>query len=334
MGTYTYGDSEGVYGLSFDMETGETGALELLVETQNPSYLTLLDEGAQILLVNEDVDGTVSLFNRSDNGYKFSAEVETEGSAPCYVAINENGLYSVANYSSGNVRFGSIGQNGFTSYKQVMYHRGTLGSNSERQESPHAHYASFSGNNAYAVDLGIDEVLFYENSERGFDQPQTALKLQKGDGPRHLEFHPNGKYVYVLNELSNTVVASQVDPQTGFFASFDRKSTLPEGFEGESYAADIHIDPSGKFLYCSNRGHESLAIFKIGEDGSLESLGHQSVMGKWPRNFTISPNGKWLLVANERSSNIVVFKIDEGSGRLKQLSEIKAPNPTCLKFGR
>jgi 6-phosphogluconolactonase len=186
----------------------------------------------------------------------------------------------------------------------------------------------------YAVDLGLDAIIAYPLDENGIaGEPHIAMNMDPGDGPRHLIFHPTKDLAFVINELSNSVVSMTVDPVSGTFEKIDKQSTLPEGYTETSYCADIHISDDGKYLYGSNRGHNSIAVFSISESGALILLETESVRGEWPRNFALSPDGKHLLVANQHTNNVTVFSIDPETGLLNYTgNELKVFNPVCLVF--
>ena len=336
VGTYTANESEGIYGLSFDPKNGEIGDKRLLAKTSNPSFLTQSADGQMVYAVNEDEKGMVSSFkwNEDRTGLKLMNQWPTNGMHPCYIDLEETtGSLAIANYSSGNVSFvklrgdGSLGSN-----LQVIQHSGK--GLTERQEGPHAHCTLFKGDNwLYAVDLGIDQIIAYPVEGNQLSDPHIALELEPGDGPRHLTFHPDQDMAFVINELSNTVVSLKLDGGNGLFEEISRSSTLPEGFTGESYCADIHVSKDGRFLYASNRGHNSIAVFAISAEGELRFLEAESVQGNWPRNFALSPNGEYLLVANQYSNNIVVLRIDKPSGLLSYTgNQVNVSSPVFLGF--
>ena len=216
------------------------------------------------------------------------------------------------------------------------------GPNRERQEGPHAHCIVLDRANrfAYSCDLGTDKIMIFRFDARSgklVPNEQPWVQVKSGAGPRHLAFHPSGKYVFVLNELNSTVTAFKRDQRKGSLKELETLSTLPADFSGTSWSADIHVSPDGRFLYCSNRGHDSIAIFKIDSlDGGLTGLtfmGHESTRGMTPRNFSIDPTGAFLLAANQRSDNIVVFRRDRKTGRLAATDHVvEVPAPVCLKF--
>lgn len=334
VGTYTQRGSEGIYELNFNDENGEIGLAGLVVKTENPSYLTISKDRSLVVAVNEMTEGTVSVFKQNGQAYEKVSGMATGGMHPCYIDFNEDETrLSIANYSSGNTSTMMIDMKGNLADLQVIDHLGDLGTNAERQEGPHGHFATFRGDDVISIDLGIDEVKRLSRIDESSQfEASSAFNVRPGDGPRHLEFHPKGELAFLITELTNYVVSLNVE-EDGTFTEIDRQPTLPSDFKEHSQAADIHVSPDGNFVYASNRGHESIAIMKILEDGKLEFIGTESTRGKWPRNFVISPNGKWLIVANEHTDNIVVFKRDLSTGMLEYSgNELELAAPTCLKF--
>lgn len=335
IGTYTDTDSEGIYTVVFDPDNGSLSEPQLLAASDNPSYLVINDDRTLVYAVNENKEGSVSAFNyKGDTALTLINKVSTFGAHPCYVDW-QDGVVAIANYSSGNGGIFRTGTNG--SLKKGLSEFQHFGSskNPERQGAPHAHFSRFSedGTLLYVIDLGIDQIMSYPVVDGKIGAAKTAMTLQRGDGPRHLVFHPSQQFVYIISELSNTITAATVNGETGAFTEFSRVSTLPEGHEADSYCADIHISQDGRFLYASNRGHNSIAIFAIAENGELSMVGTESTRGDWPRNFTLSPDDGFLLVANQNSDNIVVFERDEDTGLLKFTGfEVKVSKPVCLKF--
>lgn len=339
VGTYTGQGSEGIYRLEFDIFKGTLENKGLVVQATNPSFLAISKDRQKVFAVNETENGNVSSFkwNMERTSLELISQVPTNGDYPCYVELNSaESSVAIANYMTGNVGVYDLDKNGTIETDPYFGQHEGVGPNEARQEGPHAHCVRFSPKSKYmyAVDLGIDEVVKYSVIEDSISEPQTALKLEPGDGPRHLIFHPTQDIAYVISELSSTVVAAKVDRESGDLTVFDRVSTLPEGYEGESYCADIHISDDGKFLYASNRGHNSIAVFSL-EGGQMNLLETQNVKGDWPRNFALSPdaNNSFLLVANQKSDNIVVFKRNTESGLLTYNdNQIEISQPVCLKF--
>lgn len=339
VGTYTGATSKGIYRFQFNSVTGELTNDELVAVTENPSYLSISGDGNTVFAVNETDSGSVSSFRWNENKTQLDL-VDQQGSMgmhPCYVAINpKENLVAAANYSSGNIVLYKVNeQANFVSPPQFRQHKGS-GPVKPNQDAPRAHFSIFSthGDYLYVVDLGIDQVLMYPvNADGELGDGVVALQLDKGDGPRHLVFHPKKDLVFVVNELSSTVLAAQIDQKTGLMKRVDKQSTLPADYTDKSFCADIHISKDGQFLYASNRGHNSIAIFKVLEGGHLKMQGTENVQGEWPRNFTLSPNGKHLLVANQNSNNITVFDVDMETGLLHFTGQnVALERPVCLKF--
>jgi 6-phosphogluconolactonase len=267
-------------------------------------------------------------------------QVPSGGADPCYVSFDQTGKYlMVANYTGGNVSVFPIAPDGRIGLASAFVQHSGSGPNKERQEGPHAHYIATSADNrfAFAVDLGLDEVVVYR-----FDPAKGSLtpndppfaKLAPGAGPRHLAFHPNGKFAYVLNEVNSTVTAFAYDAKNGAFSSLQTLSTIPKDFTAHNDTAEIVVHPSGKFLYASNRGHDSIAEFNIDPvKGTLTLAGDFSTRGKTPRNFALDPTGKVLLAANQESNNIVVFRIDQFTGALAATGQVaQVPAPVDIVF--
>ena len=266
-------------------------------------------------------------------------QVPSGGAAPCYIALDRAGRNAlVANYTSGSVAVlrglpaGMIGPP-----IDIEQHAGS-GPNAAPQEGPHAHSINLdpAGRFAVAADLGIDRLLVYRYDAEAHtltpnDPPGVAL--EPGSGPRHLDFHPDGQHAYVINEMASTVTAFDYDPEAGVLSTIATVSTLPEDFDGQNTTADVHVHPSGKFLYGSNRGHDSIAIFRLDPaTGAPEPIGHEPTGGKTPRNFAIDPTGGYLLAANQQSGTIFVFRIDPETGGLQRVGSAEVPSPVCIKF--
>lgn len=339
IGTYTGEGSNGIYKAVFSTESGRLSAPELLVESENPSFITYSADRSKVYAVNETQPGSVSVFSWNEYGTRLNEvqKLESAGDHPCFVEVNEEmNLLAVANYSSGTITaYGLDSEGKLDGAPQTSTHVGD-GPFLPNQSSAHAHCSRFGpdGKYIYAADLGADKVFGYPvDSETGLGEQEVALELTPGDGPRHIAFHPERPQLFVINELSNTIVSAAIDSETGKLTAIDRKSTLPSLFEGKSYCADIHLSADGKFLYASNRGHNSIAVFSVSEEGMLTLLQTESVHGDWPRNFAISPDGRFLLVANQRSDNITIFRINPDNGMVRYTGqELNMSHPVCLKF--
>ena len=286
------------------------------------------DEEVAAYAIQKDT-GKLSLLNRQS----------ARGAASCYLQVDATGkTVLVANYSSGSVAAlpvkadGSLGE-----AASFVQHQGGSGVDPKRQDGPYAHSIIVSPENrfAYAADLGLDQILCY-----GLDAKTATLtpldppfvKAPPGAGPRHLTFHPNGKHFYAINELSNSVTRYDYVAATGALTQGATVSTLPEGFEGKSYCADLKITPNGTFLYGTNRGHDSIAIFRIGEDGTLTQTGIEPSLGKGPQNLLVTPDGKWLLCANMPGNNLAVFRIGEEGGLTPVGTPVEITSPSCIRL--
>lgn len=341
VGTYTDTGSKGVYTLQFDSETGILSAQELVAELPNPSYLYLSPDKNTLFAVQETDNfggkssGALSAYAvHGDMSLSLINTVATNGANPCHISGSPNGkTLSVTNYTGGNLALYEVAPGGKLSEAfQLIQHSGN-GPNKDRQEAAHLHSSQFinEGNTLLTADLGIDQLGVYDLADGKFTAAkQPFVVMNGGNGPRHFALSPDGKFVYVLNELSSTITT--IRTKKSDYKIIGEQSTLQHDFKGESYAADIHLTTDGKFLYTSNRGENSIAIFKRQPDGKLVHLGNESVRGDWPRNFTIDPSGKYLLVANQRSNNIVVFRINPITGKLSFVSQTTLPTPVCLVF--
>ncbi len=345
-GTYTDTTSKGIYVGAFDPAEGRLSGIELAAEAARPSFLALHPRRPLVYAVGEVSDyqgkktGVVRAFAIEASGkLRLLGAQPSGGAGPCHVAVDPTGrCVLVANYGGGSVASLPIEEDGrLGSPASVIQHQGR-GPNPRRQEGPHAHSINVdpTGRFALAADLGCDKVFVYRldaAAGRLIAHDPPAVALAPGAGPRHLAFHPNGQFAYVINELDSTVTAMAYDAAAGRLKVLGSVSTLPPDFSGSNTTADIHVHPSGKFLYGSNRGHDSIAIFAIAGDGTLRPLGHQSTRGKTPRNFTLDPAGQFLLAANQDSDTVAVFRIDAQSGLLSPLGEpVAVPRPVCIRF--
>lgn len=337
VGTYTKNESKGIYKLKINTETGALLHKTLLVESNNPSYLAISKDQKYVYAVQENEKGEIVGYKWNEDNTKLIeiSRLSTKGMHPCYISLNEdNSLLSIGNYSSGDIAVYNVQKEGVLNDAiQTRKHigKGTLLPN---QSSPHAHCTKFYNNNfLYAVDLGIDKVISYSIKNGEVETSKVALKTDDGDGPRHLSFHPTKNIAYVTTEFTNSIIVAKVDEATGDFNSIQKISMLPENNLKESFAADIHLSNDGKFLYASNRGHNSIVTYSIDNEGKLTLINHISTEGNWPRNFALSKDNKFLIVANQLSNNIVVFKRDEKLGTLtKTQHQIEMSLPVFLKF--
>jgi len=339
VGTYTANTrSEGVYLVRMDRRSGELRRIGAVNAGANPSFLTIHPNGRVLYAVNELDTGAVSAFAivKGIDGLTKLNEQPSDGGAPCYVSVDKSGrALLVANYSGGNVALLPIEANGALAPAHVVQHTGK-GPNAERQEAPHAHCILPDPSNRFALaaDLGADRVFVYRLDLDGKALGHVGdAVMAPGAGPRHLAFHPTLPLVFVANELDSTVATLRFDSARGALSPQGTLSTLPAGWTGTNYPADIHVAANGRSLYVSNRGHNSIAVFSVGREGALALEQMISTEGDWPRNFSLHPTGQWLLVANQRSDSVIVFARDSDTGRLtltKQKLEI--PSPVCLRF--
>ncbi|MEO6550137.1 MAG: lactonase family protein [Ferruginibacter sp.] len=347
IGTYTAGKSEGIYVYNFNSLTGGSSFVST-AKTANPSFLTVSPNHKMVYAVTENADTTKFGIGGAITAFSFDksngslTEINSQfsgGKHPCYVAVDPTGKWVfAANYSSGNAALLPVQKNGSLGpVKQVLQDSGS-GPNKERQEGPHVHSTVLSpdGKYLFTPDLGTDKVMIYS-----FDKikgkltpaPTPFAKSEEGSGPRHFCFHPNGRYAYLMQEMSGTVMAYKYN--AGKLTDLQRISAHPADFPGNIGSADIHVSPDGKFLYCSNRGDaNSITIFKVnGLTGKLTLVGRQSTLGKTPRNFNFDPSGNFLLVANQESDDIIIFKINKKSGQLTNTGKkINVPNPVCIQW--
>jgi 6-phosphogluconolactonase len=349
VGTYTDGDrADGIYLVRMDSRSGELRLVGSVNAGANPSFLAIHPNGRVLYAVNEVTEykgktsGAVSAFAiAGDTGALTRLnEQPSEGGAPCYVSVDRGGRAAlVANYVGGNVALLPIKADGaLGAPSHVVQHSGT-GPKKERQESAHAHCIVPDPSNRFALaaDLGVDRVLVYRlnvgDGALHHIEGDDAV-MRPGAGPRHLAFHPTLPLVFVANELDSTVTTLRFDSAIGALSQIDTRSTLPAGWTGTNYPADIHVASSGRALYVSNRGHNSIAAFSVAAStGALALEQVVSTDGDWPRNFSLDPTGRWLLVANQRSGSIVVFAGDQESGRLTLTRQrIAISSPVCVRF--
>ena len=342
------GKGRGIYIYGLDGNSGKMELIRVVERIRNPSYLAFGPGNRSLYAVNElkrcegSDSGALSSFSfdREAVNLDFMNMRLTRGTDPCHVATDRRGKFAaVANFMSGSIAVfpvlddGSLGE----ASSFIEHHGSSI--DPLRQGGPHAHSINFDPSNAFMFvpDLGMDKVVAYRFDEkRGTLQldEERCVPLSAGAGPRHLEFHPSGRYAYVVNELDSTITAYGFDAGRVALSARQSVSTLPEGFSGRSTCADIHISPKGDYLYASNRGHDSIARFKIDAgDGTLSAMACEPTRGKTPRNFAIDGGGRYLLAGNQDSDSITVFRIDEATGRLDYADfSIEVPTPVCVKI--
>ena len=348
VGTYTTIKSKGIYAYRFEADSGRLTSLGLAAESVNPSFLAVDPSRRFLYAVNEISDyaggrsGGVSAFaiDRATGKLTFLNEVSSRGREPCHVSLDKTGKFVMAaNYGGGSVAVFPVLADGRLSEASAFVQHHGSSVNPERQEGPHAHSIAPSPDNRFvlAADLGLDRLLVYH-----FDPAQGSLKpndppfatVKPGAGPRHFAFHPSDRFVYTINEMGSTITAFSYDAMRGSLRELETVSTLPKDFAGASDTAEIEVHPSGKFLYGSNRGHDSIAVFAIDDKkGTLTPVEHVPTEGKTPRSFAIDPAGSYLLVANQDSDNLVVFRIEARTGRLTPSGKVSdVPSPVCVTF--
>ncbi|MFN5529983.1 MAG: lactonase family protein [Planctomycetaceae bacterium] len=349
IGTYTGPKSKGVYTSTLDLATGKLSTAELAVELKNPSFLAVHPQDPTLLYAVSEVDdaqgkpsGGVAALKRDPATNRLTVlNAELSGGAgPCHLNVDATGRHVlVANYGGGSVAALPIVAGGkLGPATSVIAHQGNS-VNPQRQKEPHAHSINLDPANrfAFAADLGLDQVLVY-----AFDPLAGTLarheppfaKVTPGAGPRHFAFRPDGKFAYVINELGNTITVFEYAADKGVLKVVQDISTLPAGHTEPSYTAEVVVHPSGKFVYGSNRGHDSIAMFTVDPaTGLLTAQGQEPTRGKAPRNFVVDPTGRWLLAENQGSDTIYVFAIDQATGRLKETgSPLSVPTPVCVRF--
>jgi 6-phosphogluconolactonase len=348
VGTYTDKGSKGIYAYRLDPGTRESTALGLVAATDNPAFLAVAPNNRFLYAVNElekfegKSTGAISAFaiDRKIGTLKLLQQVASLGAGPAHLSIDETGRYLlVANYDGGSVAVFPIESDGHLGeHTAFMQHVGSS-VNPERQAAPHAHSIQVSNDNQFALsaDLGLDQVLVYRFDPRKGTLAANDSKfatVNPGAGPRHLTFAPSGKFLYLVDEMASSVTVFAYDANHGTLQNKQTISTLLPNFRGQNTAAEIVVDTSGRFLYVSNRGADSIAVFAIKSDnGTLSLVEIVSTGGKTPRNFAIDPSGRWLLAANQDSNNIRMFRIDTATGRLTRTSHaLQLTSPVCIVF--
>jgi 6-phosphogluconolactonase len=348
VGTYTDKGSKGIYAYRFDPVSGESDAIGLVAETPNPSFLAV-DPNRKFLYAVNEIDnfngsrsGAVSVFaiDRVSGRLTLVQQVSSLGADPAHVSLDKTGMYLlVANYTGGNIAVFPIENDGRLGPRSAFVQHAGSSVNKDRQAGPHAHEIQSSNDNQFVLtaDLGLDELLVYR-----FDQKSGSLapndpafaKIGAGSGPRHFAIAPSGKFVYLVNELSSTVTVFAYSAGSGKLTEQQTISTLAAGFKGENTTAEIEVDGIGKFLYVSNRGDDSIAVFGIDpSSGKLSFVERVPTGGKTPRHFALDPTGRWLFAANQDSNTITVVRVDPSNGHLTATSQmLQVATPVCVVF--
>jgi 6-phosphogluconolactonase len=350
IGTYTRGGSKskGIYRCEFDAAIGKLSEPVLAAELIDPSFLAIHPSNHYLYAVGEmqryggKSSGAVTAFSLdpASGELKRLNQKPSGGAGPCHVVVDRQGKnVLLANYSGGSAAVLRIEDDGRLGERTGFSQHSGKSVDPRRQEGPHAHSINLDAANrfAFVADLGLDQVLIYRfDADKGTLQKNEppSVKIEPKSGPRHFAFHPSGRFAYTNNEMANTVTAMSYDPEKGELTQIQTISTLPDGYNKTSYTAEVQVHPSGKFLYCSNRGHNSIAVFTIDEKtGRLTAAGHQAENIKTPRNFGIDPTGKFVLVANQDGDSILVFRVDGQTGALQGTGErVEVGRPVCVKF--
>jgi 6-phosphogluconolactonase len=340
-GTYTGGKSKGIYRSKLDAKTGALSTPELAAEMASPSFLAIHPTNRSLYAVGEgggDAGGPVVAFtlDRTTGSLTKMNELASGGPGPCHISIDPSGQFAlVANYGGGSCAAFKLGEDGKLAARTSFVKHSGHSVNKSRQESPHAHCGAFdkTGKYAFVVDLGLDQVVVYGlDRDVGVLRTYHAFKMPDGSGPRHIAVAASNELAYVCGEIDSTVNVVKFDLAKGVSQSVQSLSTLPKAVEGNSTAECI-LHPSGKFVYVSNRGHNSIAVFKVGGDGKLTAAGHITGDIKTPRNFNVDPTGTWMLIASQDADKVGVFEIDAATGMANETkAAVAVGNPVCVKF--
>jgi 6-phosphogluconolactonase len=346
VGTFTSQTSRGIHAFRFDDATGALTPIGLVAETPNPSVLASSVDGRFVYAVNE-IEAFAGTKSGSVTAFAVDAAtghlgelnvVSSEGGGPCHLAIDRTGRYlAVANYSGGTFAVLPIGSDGRLGPARTVLRNSGQGPTS-RQDSPHAHMVLFDPTNAFllGVDLGLDRVFSYRfDANTGSATPNTpsGISLEPGSGPRDLALSPTAPWAFVINELTSSIDALDWDEATGRLEAIGAYSTLPDGYRGESFAAEVAAHRDGHFVYASNRGHDSIAVFAVSGDGQLALVEHEPTRGRTPRHFAIDSTGRWLIAGNQDSNTLAVFSIDQVSGKLEAVGPLAdVTSPTSIAF--
>lgn len=331
VGTYTNEESEGIYSMQFNTETGALINSKLAAKITNPSYLVINPEKGFLYAVQETNDfengsGAITAFSMKNDTLTELQTVTSGGAHPCHLSLSPTGdQLAASNYTGGNAIIYNVGTEG----KLVQPGKVIDHTKIDATKIPHTHMTKWMNNGVYIADLGLDALLVYDSDK---NELKSKLELPKGAGPRHFTTSADEKFLYIINELNSSISVFEKNID-GNYLTIQNEPTLAKDYEGKNSCADIHISKDGKFLYGSNRGENTIVIFSIDQKtGKLTLVGREAVKGDWPRNFTIDPSGKFLLIANKKTNNITVFKRDIEKGTLTFLNEEKVSQPVCLLF--
>ncbi len=339
IGTYTKGDSKGIYSFTLDTEAGKITNVQVAAELDNPTYLNISDDNKYLYaVVKKGESGGVAGYTIGESGELTSINTQVlAGSPPCHVSLDHQRqfLFS-ANYHKGTVESYSLTrEHGMISPPvSIIQHVGN--GPDPRQEKAHTHFAGLTPDEKYlvVVELGIDKLFTYQVGDDGKLTEVSSLSVKPGSGPRHLAFHPNKKFAYIMTEFSSEVIALTYNAEDGSFAEIQSIKTIPDDFTENNQGSAIHISSNGRFVYAGNRGHNSIAIFTINEEtGKLSLVDRVSTEGDWPRDFVLDPTERFLIASNQNSGNLVLYVRDQESGKLSLLqADVAVPDPVCVKF--
>ncbi|WP_080145451.1 lactonase family protein [Marinilactibacillus piezotolerans] len=336
LGTYTKRDSKGVYSIELDLNEKKLSNLQVEAEVGSPTYLAATENGERLYTVLKNGDkGGLNALKKTDDGSYATTDVFTqEGSSPCYVAYDSkrNFVYT-ANYHTGEVAVFKTDENGSLTLADSVQHSGK--SVHENQKSAHAHYFDLTPDEKYliACDLGTDEVVTYEVDEEGKLSEVDVISVAPGTGPRHIVFHPNGQFAYLFGELSSDVLALSYNSENGTLSHLQTISSIPEEHTEFNGGAAIRISNDGKYVYASNRGHDSIVVYSVKEDGTLELVEYVPTEGEIPRDFNIDPSGQFVVVGHQDTDNLTLFERDTETGKLSLLQkDVYAPEVVCVVF--
>ncbi|WP_088072604.1 lactonase family protein [Gottfriedia luciferensis] len=339
VGTYTKSESKGIYQFTLDTEKERITDVKAVANLGNPTYLTISEDNKNLYaVVKEGNLGGIAAFSIEENSGELKKlnDQLTEGASPCHISIDRRKQQLVtANYHKGTIDLYEVNQAGLANEaSSVIQHEGT-GLNKERQEKPHTHFSGYTLNEKYvvAVDLGIDKLITYKIENKSLIEV-NSLSVKPGSGPRHITFHPNGKFAYIMTELSSEVIALQLNEDDGSFTELQYISTIPNDFTENNQGSAIHISKDGQFVYAGNRGHNSIAVFKVNQDtGKLNLVEIVSSEGNWPRDFVLDPSENYLIASNEMSGNLVLYARNNTTGKLAVIhSDVQVPEAVCVKF--
>ncbi len=338
IGTYTKGDSKGIYTFTLDTENKELSTPTLAAELENPTYITVTADSQTLYAVGKEGEfGGLSSYKISEDNGKLTllnSEV-SPGSSPCHVSVDHtNEKVLTGYYHRGTAELYNTDGGKVAPVSAFVQHTGS-GPNVERQEKSHVHFSGFTPDEKYAVvvDLGIDKIVTY-SIENNSLEIKNSLSVKPGSGPRHIAFHPNGKFAYVMTELSNEVIVMSYNSEDAKFTEVQYISAIPADFTENSQGSAIHLSSDGRFVYVGNRGHNSIALFSVNnETGELAFIEHTFTEGNWPRDFVLDPTEKFLVASNEQSGNLVLYSRNVETGKLTlEQSNVAVPYPVCVKF--